>query len=319
MSRYISHLIDDVRQSTENTDVSDTVGIKDGEFLRYMNDAQYRIHNLIIQNHPSIFLTEYTTAIVGDQESYTLPNKAFIGNKVTQVEYASQTSGNNYYYPLRPGSLFERASGPGAGFSVGAPYKYIRKAGAILLTPIPTSSTGNLRITYTHRVPKLDLRRGSVASVTLDTNALTITALSFNITTDSIDSTELAKYTRISVVDEEGNVKMSNIKFTAIDTATGVVTIDPTFVYESGETITAGDYIVAGKYSSTHVMLDELVERYIIAYATAKILQRDSNVTDLQAQSFVLKEMENDILAAYSDVSDDIYEIPEIISEDDSW
>jgi hypothetical protein len=66
-------------------------------------------------------------------------------------------------------------------------------------------------------------------------------------------------------------------------------------------------------------MLDDIVERYLIAYATFKILQRDSNITDLGTQQQVLLEMENEIVAAYADVSDDIVEIPEIISEDDSW
>lgn len=319
MSRYVRYLIDDVRSSTENTDVSDTVGIQDREFLRFMNDAQYRIHNLIIQQHPSVFLTEYTTAVVGNQESYTLPNKAFIGNKVTQVEYTSQTSGTSYYYPLRPGSLYERSSGTSGRSGIGAPSKYIRKSGAILLTPIPTSSTGNLRITYTNRIPKLDLRRGSVATVTLDTSALTITTLTLDVSTDSVDSTELNKFTRLSIVDEEGNVKMSNIKYTNIDAGTGVVTVDSAFVYESGETISVGDFVVAGNYSSTHLELDELVERYLIAYTTLKILQRDSNVTDLQVQQSILIEMENDILSAYSEVSDDIIEIPDIVSFDDEW
>jgi len=312
MSRYVSYLIDDVRNSSENTDVSDTIGIQDAEFLRFLNDAQFRIQNLITQKHPSVFLTEYTTAVVANQESYTLPNKAYMGNKVSQVEFSSDTSGTDNFYPLRPGSLFERNSG-----ADGNPLKYIRKAGAFLIVPIPTSASGQLRVTYTHKLPKLDLRRGSVASVTLTTSA--ISALALNVSTDSVDSTELAKFTRISIVDEEGNVKMRNIKITGVDAATGVVTVDAAFAFESGETISVGDYVVAGAYSSTHVLLDEMVERYLIAYCTLKILHRDSNITDLQAQLALVREMENDIVTAYSEISDDIMEIPDIISYDDDW
>jgi hypothetical protein len=319
MSRYVSYLIDDVRSSTENEDFSDTIGIKDAEFLRFLNDAQYRIHNLIVQKHPSVFLEEYTTDIVGNQESYTLPNNSFIGNKVTQVEYTAQSAGTSYYYPLRPGALYERSPGPNSRAGLGYPRKYIRRSGQIMLTPIPTSSTGKLRITYTRKLPKLDLRRGSVASVTLDSSNNTITALNLDVSTDTVDSTQMDKFTRLSVVDEEGNVKMSNIKYTDIDSSTGVVTIDSNFAYQTGETIEAGNYIVAGNYSSTHVQLDDLVERYLIAYTTLKILQRDSNITDLSVQQAVLTEMENDILSAYAEVSDDIMEIPEIISDDDAW
>ena len=312
MSRYVRYLIDDVRSSTENTDVSDSVGIQDLEFLRFLNDAQHRIQNLITQKHPSVFLTEYTTAIVANQESYTLPNKAFMGNKISQVEYSSDTTGTDNFIPLRPGSLFERNSS-----ADGYPLKYIRKAGAFLLVPVPTSSTGQLRVNYTHKLPKLDLRRGSVSAVTLATDS--ITTLTLDVSTDSVDTTELNKFTRLSIVNEEGVVQMSNIKFTAVSGATGTVTIDSSFTFESGETISVGDYVVAGSYASTHVQLDDLVERYLIAYCTAKIFQRDSNVTDLGVQQQIMAEMENDIVMAYSEISDDIMEIPAIISYDDDW
>lgn len=318
MSRYISYLIDDVRQSTENTDFSDTIGIKDAEFLRYLNDGQKRIQNLIVQKHPSVFLVEKTYSIVSGQEAYTLPNDAFMGNKVTQVEYSYNSTGNEYFYPLRPGSLFERVRGT-SGYSLNRPEKYIRKSGKILLVPPPTTGSGQLIITYVQRLPKLDLRRGSVASVTLDSSSNTIPALALNVSTDSVDSTELSKFTRVSFVDEEGNVKMSNVKVTEINASTGLVTVDPSFNYQNGETISVGNYIVAGNYSSTHVMLDDLVERYLIAYATFKILQRDSNLTDLSTQQEVLVAMEEEIVMAYSEISDDIVEIPEIISDDDSW
>jgi len=123
----------------------------------------------------------------------------------------------------------------------------------------------------------------------------------------------------LSIVNEEGVVQMSNIKFTAVSGATGTVTIDSSFTFESGETISVGDYVVAGSYASTHVQLDDLVERYLIAYCTAKIFQRDSNVTDLGVQQQIMAEMENDIVMAYSEISDDIMEIPAIISYDDDW
>jgi hypothetical protein len=184
---------------------------------------------------------------------------------------------------------------------------------------VPQSSTGQLRITYVEKLPKLDLKRGSVASVTLDTSARTITSLFLDVSTDSVDAALTGNVTRVSFCDEEGNVTMSNVKVTLINSSTGEVTVDPAFVYDEGETISVADRITVGKFSNTHVMLDDIVERYLIAYATFKILQRDSNITDLGTQQQVLLEMENEIVAAYADVSDDIVEIPEIISEDDSW
>jgi hypothetical protein len=235
-----------------------------------------------------------------------------MGNKIAQVEYSSDSSGVDNFYPLRPGSLYERNSG-----SNGNPIKYIRKAGAFLVVPVPTSSTGQLRVTYAHKLQKIDLRRGTVASVTLTTSV--VSALTMEVSSDVVDSTELDKFTRISIVNEEGVVQMRNIKVTNIDASTGVVTVDSSFAFESGETITAGDYVVAGDYSSTHVQLDEMVERYLIAYCTLKILHRDSAVADMQSQLMLVTEMENDILDAYAEISDDIMEIPDIISYDDDW
>jgi hypothetical protein len=313
-SRYISYLIEDVRLSTENTDFSDTIGIKDTEFLRFLNDGQQRIQNTIVQQHPQVFLKEKTVSVTGDQEAYSLPIDAYLGNKVSQVEFNPQSTGKEYFYPLRPASLFERDSG-----SNGDPIKYIRQTGKILLIPIPDASVGQLRYNYVQKLPRLALRRGSVSSVTLDSNTNTVTALSLDVSTDSVDTNELSKWTRVSIVDEEGNVKMKNIKVTNVDGSTGVVSVDPSFSYEDGETIGVGNYIVEGSYSSTHVLLDEMVERYLIAYATFKILQRDSNITDLQVQQNVLLEMESEIAEAYAEISDDIMEIPQIISYDDDW
>ena len=314
MSKYVRYLIDDVRTSTENEDYSDNIGIADSEFLRFLNDAQYRIQNLIIQKHPSVFLTEKTYAVVANQEAYTLPADAYMGNKITQVEYSPNTTGVDGFYPLKPGSLFERNSG-----AEGSPIKYIRKAGTFLLVPVPNSSTGQIRVTYVNKIPKVDLRRGSISAVTLDSSDNSITTLTMEVSTDVVDSTELDKFTRISICDEEGDVQMRNIKVTGINATTGVVTVDAAFNYATGETISVGDYVVAGDYSSTHVMLDEMVERYLIAYATLKILHRDSNVADLPAQISLVREMENDIVTAYSEISDDITEIPDIISQDDDW
>jgi hypothetical protein len=100
---------------------------------------------------------------------------------------------------------------------------------------VPQSSTGQLRITYVEKLPKLDLKRGSVASVTLDTSARTITSLFLDVSTDSVDAALTGNVTRVSFCDEEGNVTMSNVKVTLINSSTGEVTVDPAFVYDEGE------------------------------------------------------------------------------------
>lgn len=313
MARLVDYLIEDVRDSSENQDFSDTTGIQDREFLRYLNDAQYRIVSKIINKHPSVFIEEYTQDIVSGQENYSIPMTAHMGNKITQVEYSVNGDPTNYGV-LKKTFLSNRASGYYAGLVAGYPTHYIRKAGEILLKPVPTR--GVLRVNYTKRMPRLDKRRGSVASVTIVDDV--ITSLFLDVATDVVDADTLNKNSRFSIVGAEGDVKAKNVLFTSINASSGEVIIPATFTLDDGDTIEVGDYILSGPYSSTHTELDEMVERYLIEYAVMKILERDSN-TDIQIQLAILQEIETDILSSYSDMSDDITEIPNINNQTFDW
>ena len=111
---------------------------------------------------------------------------------------------------------------------------------------------------------------------------------------------------------------MTDIEYDSIDETTGIVTLtNSSHTYISGETLTAGDFIVVGKNSSTHSELVDFVERYLLAYCSWKILKRDSSV-DYQEQQTELSQLETEIVASYADISDDIYEIPEI-NKDEVW
>lgn len=308
-TRKLDYLITDVRESTENADVSDSIGIADTEFIRYINDAQFRMQSLITAQHPMVFIKEEIILAVNDQEVYTLPSDIYMGNKVTQIEFSS-TGNIDDYYVLNTDVLRNRNSN-----LKGDPTSYVRKAGNFLVKPVPT--TGKFRITYVNKLPKLDLLRGTVLSVVIDDALNTITSLFFDPTT-VFNSTEINKYAKLSIVDLEGNTMMKDVSFSSVNASTGEVTISPTFIFLEGESISVGDVVVSGNNSTTHSQLDEMVERYLIAYATSKIFERDSS-SDFSVQVQILRQMENDIIASYSEINDDIMEIPIIISEDDSW
>lgn len=306
--RLVDYIITDVRNHTENTDFSDTIGIADSEFLRFLNDAQYRIHSKITQTHPSVFLEEYACSVVNGQEEYSLPFNVHMGNKVSNIEFS--TTGNAVdYFPLQRSNLKRRYGG-----AIGDPLIYIRKSGKILLNPVPTG--GSLRFTYVKSVPRVDKRRGSVATIT--TSGSSITSLILNVSTDSVDGDELAKHSRITICDSEGNIKMKNIHIDSVNASTGEVIVNSAFTFETGESISVGDYVVAGRYSTSHSILDDSVERYLVAYCAMKIFHRDSN-TDITQQVAELQAMEEEIVAGYADISDDISEIPVIVSDDDAW
>jgi hypothetical protein len=124
----------------------------------------------------------------------------------------------------------------------------------------------------------------------------------------------------LCVVDREGNLKMQNIKFDSVDSTTGIFTISSDFVYAEGETIDAGDTIVVGPYSSTHPLIDDYVEKYLISYATMKMLQRDGAV-EVAQQTQVLLAMEQEIVDSYSTVSHDIQLIQDVSQNyfNDDW
>jgi hypothetical protein len=313
MSLYLADLIAETRDHTENSEFSDTIGIQDSEFIRFINDGQARLHSLIVQQHMNAFLKEVEVPVVNNQEAYAYPKDIYLNSRVTQIMY-KHTADDENFFPLKPSHLINRRPG-----QEGRPNRYIRQANTFLINPVPTGAGAGaeLKISYTKEIPRLDLRRARVGSVTLDTSARTITALSLNVSTETIDIDPIQKYNFFCIVDKNGVQKMTCIPYDSIDTTTGDVTIEAGFQFDNGETIEVGDYLVPGKNSTTHSEFPGSVERYLIAYAGWKILRRDSSV-DFQDQQLELQEMEAEIVAAYADLLDDIYEVP-LVNDDIDW
>lgn len=296
--RKNSLLIDQVRRQTENVEFTDGAGISDEEMIQYINDGQDRIYSLINQTSPEVFLAEKTISAVADQEAYDIPFDAFMDNRIYSVEYTTST--DSFYYQLKQGRFHERLT-----YQSGTPSFYIRRAGQILLQPKP-QSTGTIRLTYVNRPPTLDLSRGTVSAVTLNSSNNTITSLTL---ATSSDFTTLDLQNHFTIVNRNGVVQMSRIEFDSIDTSTGVVTVNSSFVYETGETIAVGDTVCTGEFATTHSQLKDNCERYLIHYAAMMVLQRDSS-NDWREQSLLVDRLEQDIVQAYAEADTDVDYIP---------
>jgi hypothetical protein len=153
--------------------------------------------------------------------------------------------------------------------------------------------------------------------VTLDTVNLEIDAL----TLDSSFAVSLAnalfdETDYITVVSKTGVIKMKSILIDSVDTSTGVVTVDTDFVYEDGETIEVGDYVVHGKYATTHSELPEICERYLLEFGYKRIFYRDSS-QDWQIAHQELVQSRVDIIDAIASMTSDVNYIPEIINWED--
>lgn len=321
--RSVTRLIEQLRRQTENDEVSDFIGIKDEEFIQYLNDAQYNLQSQIIHQHPRVFIEEALIQTVSGQERYDLPSNCFLSNKVHNVEYSS-TGNDDDYYTLSQTTMKSRASGVQS-----SPSQYIRVAGQILLTPQP-SSGGKIRINYVKRLRELDKRKAKVGQK-YDTNnppneidTEVSSSANFTIVLDNAtfgtNVDDLALHDYVCIVDKEGKNIIKNIEIN-IDETENITSSKikcKAHTVETGEptVIPVGSYIVGGKDTTTHSELGIEVERYLLAYCAWKILKRDSSVDSGEALQ-ELTAMAQEIVKSYALITDDIQLIPDINSRDD--
>lgn len=310
MSRYILHLIEDARDSSENDDFTTSTGIQDREFVRYLNEGQQRLHNKIVQQHPRVFEQDTTYTLSRSQETVTLPIDIHIKNMVTQVEY-SYNGNEDEYCVLNPTSSRNRQSGV-----EGTPSHYFVRNNKVFITPTPNDSSPSLRVSYVRRCNQLGKRMAQVDAVTLGTSD--ITSLTVDVASVGVDATSLERADEyFTVVDSQGNIRMNNVKFDSIDTSTGIVTVDSSFTFDSGETISSGDWIIAGRSASSHIdtNLTDMSERYIEQFCIYKILKRDSSNDSSEAGEEMVA-LESEIIESYTEIPNDVTEIPDINNDD---
>jgi len=294
--KYVADLITRVREHTLNTGNTATSGILDSHFLNYLNDAQDRLVSLIHQTGSNLFETQTEISLVGAQRTYSIPVAAVLKNRVKLVEISS-TGNVKDYVPLRKESFRQLIND-----QIDFPVSYSLVNGSIYLSPVPQTSTGKIRVTYTRRLDALDIRRGSVASKT--DSGTQITALTLNTSDD--DTTALAASTYLCVCDRDGAVTMYNLRYDSYNSTTGVVTLTgAAFTYATGETIAVGDFVTTQPYSTTHSDLDDLAERYLVKYAVMEILSIEDSSADFAQAQQILNAMEQELVAAYHPDGDD--------------
>jgi len=297
--KNVKYLIEEIREATENQDFSEFTGIKDREILRYLNDAQERLQSEIVKTSPKVFTKELVYDVDG-RRLYDLPYDIFMGNKITDVKY--RYSANDVWERMEPDYV---ANLDDIDYYDVRPETYIRISGQVSLRPMPTR--GQFRLTYVASVPKLDIQRGLIDSISVVNGE--ITALSLDEST--ADFIELERDSYISIINRHGDILQDQIKFDDIDPITGDVTLSSNVLTESDASTLLQGRVVIGKKASTHSQMDEIVERYIMGYTKMKIFQRDGS-SEFMIQSQLVQEMEREIKESYGVISDDILKIPDI-------
>ena len=320
MSKQVEYIIDDIRKITENEEFDETVGLDEEEILLFLNQGLKRIHSKIIGVNPEapVFTFEEEISTIANTESYSLSYKAHRGNRILMVEY-SHDGNADHYDAIERVSPHNRSNGV-----TGTPFSYFVKNSTIYLTTTPTDASGTIRVTYIARARQLDKRRGLVEAIEGTSTAPTAIEVS-DINGLSIDRGEVDKRSYITVVDSDGNIKMANIPVSTTQTtalsdaqATYQINVDSSnHTAASGESISVGDYVVSGKYASTHLEEDDF-EDYVREFAAYKVLKRDSSV-DVAEAIQELSQLENELLDSFAMNSDDIANIPEINRYVDYW
>lgn len=297
--RKLELLILASRRATENQEFTDTAGIQDEEFIQYFNDGQEEIHAIINQAFPRILMKQKTISLTQNQEGYDIPSDCYLGTRVDFVEYAPNGDPSSFY-PLKKGSLKERLNGSQAN-----PSFYIRSGSQLLLQPVPQSSGSVLRVTYQKAIPRLDTVRATVESVTLGASSITSLVLDDSVL---MDTAALLEEGYITIVDNDGQVKMQGIPVSAIS-STGLVTVGAGFQFEAGETISVGDHVMRGKFSSNFSQLPDVCEKFLLEYANTRILIRDSS-TDSGTVGQVMLKIQGSIQTAFAEPDNDPDYIP---------
>lgn len=301
--RYIKELLTQARRQTGNETFSSTSGISQDTLLEYVNDAQDHLQAVIVNKFPIEFVVQKIISVVSGQEEYTIDDNVFVNNRLLSLQYSTSGLAADYY-SLRQKSVRDRITDTDTH-----PSFYIRRSGKILLNPIPSTSTGKLRVEYYRELDTVDIVRGNVSSTTLSGANLVDITLADDSDLDTAGLSEIGG-TRVKYIcfnNNFGEVTDYAIPILSYNSSNRVLTLDTTTPYPVSAS--PGLRVTLGKYSTTHSKLPENCERYLKAYLVMKILMQDSSA-DVGEATSELSKIEQDILSSFGDVSEDLEHFP---------
>lgn len=290
--RHVGLLLRQVGGQTSNrrTDVTSTAGIPDNRLIQYFNDAQTRLQTLILEQMPNCtnFDTSVTRSLTANDDTYDISDgDAFYDGHVRAVQY--RRSSTERWYTLDP-DFPRHFSG---GTSSGSPACYGIRGAQIIVEPVPQSTQGSLRIWYIRALDTLDKRRGKIETINSSGGNYTTAVLEDDA---DLDRDEIALWDYLCVNDSDGNVVYYNANYTDFDPDTNTITFSGAAT--SVGTISVGDYITLGQYTTTHSKLVKEAERYLLEYCAWKIYREDSSEDTLETNK-ELAVVERDVVSGY--------------------
>lgn len=274
--RRLELLVNEVRDSTDTKDVN-SIGIY--EIMRYFNDGQRSIQSILHTANPeSDLFVNSKTYQISNSSPVELPLDLYTNTSIIGV-YAS--SGGELLFPLTKSDIREMDN---------IDSYYI--LGNYLGLP-RSSGYREFTLLYEKRIPLLSYRLGRVSNIDLLTNTITVEGASLISNTGFVD-----RFDYYSIVDSKGIPTANNL---LLDSNIGV-----SFVFEGDlSLVQVNNWIVCGEYGTSHSMLPDECEPFLLAYVQRRILSKISS-SDAVSENIFTSEERNELAELFADSSRDI-------------
>lgn len=275
--RRLELLVQEVRDSSDTNNIN---SYSIYELMRYFNDGQKLIQKILYTANPATAMfrtfediTPSSTGVVA------LPTDIYAKAAIDSVGFIRS---NGYFSKLAKVEYAEFDNLYG--------YTIIDDN---LLVP-EKNTTDKIRINYVYQLPILSYRLGKVA---------TVDDVAKNISIDGgsliADATFDTRYEYYSIVDKKGVIKASGL---LLDEALG---LSMDFDSESDlSLVTVGDYVVCGSKGSSHGLLPDECESFLMTYVQRRIKDKVSSET-ASTENVFTKEERQDLQDLFADNSRD--------------
>lgn len=294
--RRLEILIDLARELSQNQRYDANSGVSQKLFTHYFQSAQDSLQKNLVNAKTKYRLVQTTTPVVNGQEQYSYPSDIYLQN-IDTLEWSQD---NISWIPLDRSLTKDRQN-----VRVGYPFGYWTRENGFCLTP-PLES-GYLRINYIRRLKRIEKRSGKITTVT----GSPITAIVLDATEASYDPNYIQLYNYITIVGSDGTVKTRSIPITGMTTNTINI---PNYVLQSGESVAAGDYVLADSDCVNIPEFPSICESFFIKYVNYSAKFGDSSQWTNQARDDMAQSFK-EILDSFAMLTDDVSWVP-IINTD---
>mgnify|MGYP003659375811 CR=1 FL=1 len=284
--RRLELLFNEARLSTNTADIA---SVSPSLLQGYVNRIHSYMEDLLflVNDENDLFISDFFFNLVPGQDEYDLPANIYAKSSIDTLAVSFLNGLSNTYLPLKKVSRKQQ------GFTFG----YFVREDKIVLTPRPTSPL-RMKMAYVRKLPTLGVRAGQVAS----TLGLTVTLSNYQ--AGSLDSSDF-----FCVVDKNGVIKQAGLEMQSV-TSLGVITTN------SITGITAGDYVISGKYATSHCQLPDECEKYLII-ALERMIQYRQSSSDIRISQLFSEEELDTIKEVFADNSYDDAKPP--VTEWQEW